>query len=599
MSKGKRIEAAKPVAPRRTWPQSVHENRGGLIVCALAFLVYARSLWCGFVRDDLAQIVHNPQVQSWDYLPRLLGSHLWSQNGQEETMLFYRPLFSVWMLLMHTLGGLAPWFWHLSNILLHVAATYMVFQLCRRLTGSELGAAAAAAIFAVHPIHVDAVTWVSASCEILFTICALASLMALLPSDKGAEPRVWTSALWFAAALFAKETGIILLAIVPVLAWFQLQGRAVEKKRLWRSVVPYLAITAGYSLVRWGVMHRVGVETGEHGWTQVIFSAPSIFLFYMKKLFLPWRLSGCYMNQLMASPTATFWVQLAIILVGAGAVAWFAIRRSPLLGLAATLIVVPVLPALAVIRIYPQGDMTHDRYLYVPTIGLSLLAAMLVKRLWPLGKPAKVVAAAAVIAVVGAFSVETAFQQHFYQNDIAFYSRVMNVTPSDGFARAMLGNVHLDQRRDDLAVEEFQEAHRVSPGNQKVTLFLARGLFVDGKYQDAETVLTEFLKAEHLVPRRRKAALLSLANVEIGLGNLDYAQQLLDQVEKSDDSYPELHWALGVLDQKRGLLPQAMVEYQKEVDVTGDELARQRSAAISRLIYSQSAANARKESGSH
>ena len=588
MKKAKRIATAKGDAPGRSWPQRLREVRVPLLVCGLALLVYTRSLFCGFVRDDLPQIVHNPQVQSWDYLPRLLGSHLWSQVGPDETILFYRPIFSVWMLVMHTFGGVAPWFWHLSNMLLHAVATYLVFRLCQRLTGSDVGAAAAAAIFAVHPIHVDAVTWVSASCEVLFTIFALAAMLALLDTDPDAEPRIWVSALWFGAGLFAKETGLVMLAILPVLCWIQLKGRAEGGKRLWQAIYPYGAVSAIYLLVRWAVMNRVGVENGEHTWAEVIFSAPSILLFYLKKLFLPWHLSGCYVNPLTASPTGLFWLQLTGILISLAAIVWLAFRYNSLIGLAGALILIPVLPALAVTRIYPQGDITHDRYLYVPSIGLSLLVAMLVKRTWSLEKPAKAAAVAVVTAVLVAFSAETIAQQRYYQDDVTFYSRVLEISPSDGMARGMLGNVYLDEGRNDIALEQFWKANQTSRDNQKVALFLARGLFATGKYHEAESVLNELLQVPNLNPHRRKAALLSLANVEITLENLDYAQQLLEQVSHGDDRFPELHWAYGVLYQKQGLLPQALAEYQKEVEITGDELAQRRSATLARMIYSQS-----------
>ncbi len=581
------MKKAKKIETRRGWRELLREVRVPLAVCGVALLVYTRSLFCGFVRDDIPQIVRNPQVQSWDYLPRLLGSHLWSQVGPDETILFYRPIFSVWMLLMHTLGGLAPWFWHLSNILLHVVATYLVFRLCQRLTRSEMGAAAAAAIFAVHPIHVDAVTWVSASCEVLFTIFALAAMSALL-SNENREPRVWASALWFGAGLFAKETGLVMLAILPVLAWIELKGVTERGKRFWQAIYPYGAVSAIYLLVRWAVMNRVGVENGEHTWAEVIFSAPSILLFYVKKLFLPWHLSGCYVNPLTASPTISFWLQSIGILMSLAAIAWFAYRYNWLIGLAGALIVIPMLPALAVIRIYPQGDMTHDRYLYVPSIGLSLLVAMLVKRGWSLDKPAKAAVTAAVIAVLVAFSAETIAQQRYYQDDVAFYSRVIEISPSDGFARGMLGNVYMDEGRTDIALGQFWKANQISRDNQKVSLFLARGLFAAGKYHEAETVLNELLQTPDLNPRRQRAALLSLANVEIALGNFDSAQQLLEQVSQTDDRFPELHWAYGVLYQQEGLLPQALAEYQKEVEITGDELAQRRSATLAKTIYSQS-----------
>jgi len=595
MKKAKRIETAKGSAPPRAWSQRLLEARVPLAICGLVLLIYSRSLFCGFVRDDIPQIVNNRQVQSWDYLPQLLGSHLWSQV-RGEPILFYRPIFSVWMLLMHTLGGLAPWFWHLSSILLHVAATYFVFRLCRRLTGNDVGAALAAAIFVVHPTHVDAVTWVSASCELLFTIFVLAAMLALLGSEKDADPRVWLSALSFGAGIFAKETGMAMLAILPAIAWVQLKGHVAGKERFWKAGYPYAVVTAGYLLIRWTVMHRVGVETGEHSWAQVIFSAPSILLFYLKKLFLPWRLSGCYVNVLTASPTPIFWLQLTAIMIGVAAIAWFAIRYRSLFGLAAALIVVPVLPALAVIRVYPQGDMTHDRYLYLPSIGLSLLVAMLVEKIWSLEKPAKVTVIAALIAVLLPFSAETISQQKYYRVDVTFYSRVIEVNPSNAFAMGMLGNVYLDEKRNDLALEQFRKAEQIDPGNQKVTIFLARALFAVGKYYDSETVLKNLLQTAELAPTRRKLTLVSLANVEIGMGNLNYAQQLLELVEASDDTLPGLHWAWAMLYQKQGLLPQAVAEYEKEFEITGDELSQQRSESLVRLIYSQSAQRSSPES---
>ena len=173
------------------------------------------SLSSGFIRDDKYQIVTNQQIQSWDYLSRLLGSNLWSQSGGGRDIDFYRPLFSVWMLLVHTFGGLTPWLWHLSSILLHAIATYLVFLLGKRLLRNELGAFVTAIVFAVHPIHVDAVSWLSASCEILFAVFALASLLFFIPRSIGSEqrPSPVISALFYVAALASKETAVAILRV--------------------------------------------------------------------------------------------------------------------------------------------------------------------------------------------------------------------------------------------------------------------------------------------------------------------------------------------------------------------------------------------------
>src|ERR1022692_3967665 len=602
MPKGKKSKTDRQDASRRTPLQWLRAEWLPLAVCGVAFLIYSRSLFCGFEGDDFPQIVNNPQVQSWAYLPKLLGSHLWSQLSDRPS-LFYRPIFSVWMLLVHTCGGLAPWFWHLSSILLHVAATWLVFRICRRLTGNDAGAAAAAAIFAVHPIHVDAVSWVSASCELLFAISALAAMLTLLDpplldtdidrdKDKDKKSgraedgrgnflssRVWLSAVWFGAGLFAKETGVTMLAILPAIAWMQLKERAAGRQRLLRAAFPYGVVTAGYLAVRWAVMRRMRGATVEHGWATVVFSAPSILLFYLKKLFFPWNLAGTYVNPVAASPTKLFWLQLSAVVVGAAVIAWLAIRYRSFFGLAAALIVIPVLPALIVIRIYPQGSVINDRYLYLPSAGASLLVALIVQKVWSIERPAKVMAIVVVSLVFMTFSVMTISQQKYYQDDIAFYSRVIEVSPSDAFAMGELGNVYMDQGRQYLAVEQFQRASQIAPDDQKVKSSLARALFAAGKYSEAETVLKGVLQSPQLTPAWRRSMLLWLANTEIGFGNLTGAQQLLEQAERSDDRFPQLHFIWGMLYQRQDLLPQALAEYEKEFEITRDQLARQQSAS--------------------
>jgi protein O-mannosyl-transferase len=601
MPNGKTSKTDGQDAPHQTPLQWLHAERLPLAICGVAFLIYSRSLFCGFEGDDFPQIVNNRQVQSWEYLPKLLGSNLWSQLSDRPGQ-FYRPIFSVWMLLVHTCGGLAPWFWHLSSILLHVVATWLVFRICRQFTGNDAGAAAAAAIFAVHPIHVDAVSWVSASCELLFAICGLAAMLTLLDqllleTDKDKKngraddsrdslpyPPVWVSAVWFGAGLFAKETQMAMLAIVPAIAWIQLKKRVAGSQRLWRAAFPYGVVAAGYLAVRWAVMRPVRGATAEHSWATVVFSAPSILLFYLKKLFFPWNLAGTYVNPLTASPTTLFWLQLSAVVVGAAIIAWLAIRYRSLFGLAAALIVIPVLPALAVVRIYQQGSMTNDRYLYLPSAGVSLLVALLVQKVSSLERPAKVMAIVVVCLVSMTFSLITISQQKYYQDDIAFDSRVIEVSPSDAFAMDLLGNAYLEQGRPSLALEQFQRASQIAPDDPKVKSFLARGLFAAGKYREAETVLKGLLQSQQLTPAWRESMLLWLANVEISLGNFTDARQLLEQAETSDDRFPQLHWMWGMLYQQQDLLPQARSEYEKEFEITGDELARQRAASVAGLV---------------
>ncbi len=583
-----RLKSTSP-PPKRSG--RLRPSRIALAVCSLALAVYSRSLFCGFLRDDFPQIVNNPQVQSWQYLSQILTSHLWNHMALYHTR-FYRPLFSLWMLVIHTLGGLSPWFWHLSSILLHVACTYLVYRLSQRLIGSEVGAGVAALLFAVHPIHLDAVTWVSASNELLLSLLLLGAMLVLLaPRERGDRWPILLSAVLYFTSLFAKETGVALIVLLIAMAWMRLQDRESNWSRnfLLASSL-YVAATGAYLIIRWSVMHVVGVEKGEHSWRQVFFSSPSILLFYLRKLIVPVGLSGGYVNPVHASLTMAFWLPLAAMLLFVLLMTWLAFRRSRVFGFSAALILLPLLPALAAIRLYPQGDMTHDHYLYLPSVGLCLLAGALAPSMLEATRNARAarIASASILALVlVVFSVLTFAQQRFFNNDVVFLQRQIDVNPANSFAYGSLGNVYMSQGKTDLALKNYRIASDLAPDDLRISLFLVRGLFGDQQYTEAEGILNRLTLRKDLDANKQNELRLSLANVEISLGKLEAALQLLQQVEQADANFPELHWALGVLYQRQGQIPLAQAQFEEEYQLTGDKEAQRKSAMLSRRMLSR------------
>jgi Tfp pilus assembly protein PilF len=574
-------------------PTAVHPRPwASLALCALAFGLYAPSLFSGFVRDDYSQIVNNPQVQSWSYLPRLLTSHLWSHAGGEGSILFYRPLFSIWMLLVHSFGGLSPLVWHLSSILLNVGTTYLVFRVCMQLLKNEIAAALAAALFVVHPTHVDAVSWISASNELLFVIFSLGSILVLIAGSEGGaltRSRLLASTALYVGGLFAKETTVAILPFVVILAWVgfpEEEGWRPRLKNVLRIGSWYVGATVVYFIIRLSAMRRVGIEVGKHSWREVLYTSPSIAIFYLKKLILPTGLSGCYVNPLSSSPTMGMWLTVAAILVGAALVVWLAVRYSPMLGVAAALIVLPILPCLAGIRVYDQGDMTHDRYLYLPSLGLALLLGLFAKWAWSGSRIMKTAAMIMGVAWVGVLFSLTVVQQRFYKNDQAFYQRMLDINPSHALAYSFVGNMYLDEGRTEAAVEQFRRAHQLAPEDGKITLFLARGLVQAQQFSEAEVLLQELLQTPNLDSRRKTASLLSLANVETSLGKVAQAEPLLQQVEDRDSSFPGLHWARGVAYERTGRIAEAQAEYFKEFQITGDRQAQKQAILLGRVLLS-------------
>jgi protein O-mannosyl-transferase len=621
MRKVAQAEKRTRVQPEFRWRPSLLRAWIPLGLSVLAFGIFSRSLFCGFIRDDHQQIVDNPQVHSWHYLPQILTSHLWSHVAGNQAF-FYRPLFSLWMLVIYTLGGLDAWFWHLSSILLHVACTCLVYFAGRRLLGSEVGASVAAALFAVHPIHVDAVSWVSASNEVLFSGLILSAVMALAVPNPGgwgalgwvetrlaasetgrarSLPRIGrrqvllSAALYF-AALFAKETGITLSLLLIPLAWVWLKSEVKHpRERILLATVPFAAATVIYLLARWSALHGSGIGQGEHSWREVVFSSPSTLLFYLGKLALPVGLSGGYVNAIYSAPTLAFWLALGAALAGIGLMTFLALRQNPVFGISAALILLPLLPALAAMRVYPQGDMVHDRYLYLSSAGFCLLIALLVQRAVQSARART--AAMCVLAIgLGVFAILTFRQQRFYHDDFSFVQREIEVNPRNAFAYAMLGNLYMDEHQADLGLQNLRKAHDLAPGEPKVSLFLARALFAEQKYDEAEALLASLLLQEDLDTNRKNGIRVSLANVEMSLKKLDSAETLLREVERSDPNLPELHWALGSLYLRQGNIPQAQAQFEAEYQLTGDPAAQRQSMLLARKILLQGPRNSKSES---
>jgi protein O-mannosyl-transferase len=335
----------------------------------------------------------------------------------------------------------------------------------------------------------------------------------------------------------------------------------------------------------------MGVEQGERSWREVIFSSPSIMLFYLQKLIAPVALSGAYMNPIHSSPTPAFWLPILAIALLVVLLTWLAFRVNPVFGFSAALVLLPLLPALATIRVYPGGDIAHDRYLYLPSVGLCLLIGWTAERMLQAPRSVPTIVASVLGILLVTFSVLTFAQQRFYDNDIVYSQREIDVDPGNGFPYAMLANVYMDQGRTDLGLKNYRIASQLAPDDPKISLLLAHGLFGVQQYIEAEAILNRLMSRTDFDASRKNGIRLSLANVEIGLGKLDTAQYLLQQVEEADPNFPELHWGLGILYHKQGRIQLAEAEFEEEYRLTGDQEARRQSAVLTMQMIQASPSN--------
>lgn len=501
--------------------------------CSFAILVFLPTLQLGFVYDDHSQIIGNSQVQSWAYLRQLLVSEVWSQRGSEYLGFYYRPLFSLWLLAVHSIGGLTPWFWHFSSLILHVITTYVVFRLSLESLRSTEAAFVTASLFAIHPIHVEAVSWISASDEILFSLFFLTSFVLFARSLRSGANNTytfWASVALWVGALLSKETAVALLPIFPAWAFVSQDGPIILRKRVFQSArtsASFIIAAMGYFFVRALVLHRSGLETGQHSWPQVAFTGLSLVPFYLGKLIYPVNLSPFYTNPLLSSPNLMVWLGGGLLVVGGAVLIWAIAQRKQLAIVSIGLITLPLIPVLVGVRIFRDGDMAHDRYLYLPSVAVCLITGALFKYFWAMSKPirAATVASFAIVSVL--FWWSNFFQQDFFRNDEGFFNRALVVGPTNSLVMTFLGDAYLREGKDDLAFQEFRQARDISPNDFEVLYHLARGLFETKRYAEAEPVLTQLVEDPHTPISRHGLLSLSLAQTEINLGKLASADSRL------------------------------------------------------------------------
>lgn len=563
-----------------------------MIPCLAAIVVYFGSLGYGFLFDDRRQIVLNQQIQSWDYLPRLLTTHVWSQKAAETLIPQYRPLFSVWLLIVYSFAGATDSAWHAVSIALYVLSTYLVYCLAHELLQDGLAAGVTALVFAVHPIHIESVCWVSACNELLLVPLVAVSLLHF---HKGLRLNLkpfwnrWTllSLLAWTAALFTKESVLPVVAVFPYLAWrFTKQSSSFKQQTqiVVHRAVPYLLAGLFYLVVRLAVLGKVGLGNGSHTWTQVAYSAPSMFAFYMQKLVFPTGLSSFYLTPLVSSPSVEMWIIVGLTVAGLVLLSWLSQRNDPVIGVAGILLLAPLLPVIVAVKVFLDGDTAHDRYLFLPSVGLCLLAGVAVKPLLEMSKTVKAVVLVATLAIVVCFAFLTEMQEGFYRDEKAYFGRALEINPRNVLVMDYLGDSYLRDARMSEALALFQRASNLAPQDANATYCLARGLYEDGQFAAAEPLLETLATVPGLAPSRRFMGSMLLVQDELRLEQPDQAEALLKQLAGEEPNAAGVHYTLGSIYQAQGRLSEAQNEYLLEYKISGNSLSGERALKLSRRL---------------
>lgn len=518
----------------------------------ITFVIYSGSLSFEFVWDDWPQIVNSPIIRSWSNLPRAFGSDLWYHVARHQV--YYRPLFVAWSMLNYTLFGLRPWGWHLGAILLHVGAVLSVFWLARRLQLEYWTAALAALIFALHPVHIEPVAWVSAASDTMVTMFAALAFGSFLNArdpnlknfNKKKKAPWWIASLVLLfCALLTKEMAVAFPALIGIYVWLNpSERRASLGRRILGAGIeaaPYAALTLAYALLRkHALLHATGQFDPNHGMIDVVRTLPLVLAVYLRQLLIPVGNTGLYYTPYVTSAMLGQIVVPVSLLTVVLAALWYWNRRegNSTVAFAGLWLLVGLAPALY-LRNFGNGDFVRDRYMCLPSIGFALLVAMGLRRLPAMRQwHASAVQLCAVIVLCGGYLCASLAQQVYWGNDLLLLLRGNALYPGNPYTMAGLAKQYSERGANDRAIGLAEAVVREHPEYGYGPLALAEAYIRDGRFAEGRVWLNrvnpDYAKSE--------VGMAGVAGLYGQMGDYQQALALCAEIlEKEPDLYSALY----------------------------------------------------------
>jgi tetratricopeptide (TPR) repeat protein len=440
-----------------------------LIIAAISFLVYANSTGGEFVYDDVRQIVGNVLIQDSGLAGKALTSDVWAFKGDGTITVsnYWRPAFTAWCILNFRLFGLDPYGWHALNIVLHIGVCLLAFLLLRKWGLSGLLAFSITLIYAVHPVHSESVMWISGSPDLLFGLLFLGSLWFV---GKARETRrrnlnLALAIVFYCLALGAKEVAFLCFPIYYLV--FSRDGENAGKPESNKlNLTALFAVAAlAWFFMRWAILGTLSQPAEDAaGAFSAILSAPAVFVFYLKQIVFPYWLGINYpLRPVEQAGLLNFIVPLAIS-IAALVLIWFLAKRSFIQKIGAALFLLPLLLGFN-IGAFPPEQIVHDRYLYLPLLGLLMLVIPALKESAErisAGKAEPIIFALAIIVSIP-LAIQTYLYNRVWHDEIALWQNAVAVDEGSAINWSQLGSALAQSDRTDDSIRAFDQSLAIRP----------------------------------------------------------------------------------------------------------------------------------------
>lgn len=431
-----------------------------LALVAVTALVYAGVLTSGFLAfDDDIYVTERPEVAGG----LTLQGWKWAWTSFQGANWF--PLTRLSWQLDAQLFGLSATAFHATSLLLHLANALLLFEALRRLTRDPWPSAFAAALFALHPLHVESVAWISARKDVVSGFCFGLALLLHERRVRGRDPRGWAAALFvtLGLGLLAKPMLVTVPCVLLLLDYWPL--RRLGEGRLRPVVIeklPLLALAAVASVVTLAAQRAGGAVQDLEAvplWMRLE-AALDAYLVYLWKFVWPFDLAAFYPHPRGSVPLWRSGLGLAVLL-GASAATWLGRRRHPYLLVGWLWFAGMLVPVIGLVQVGQAG--LADRYSYLPLTGLAVAMAWGARSL-AVGRPALarafVAGALAWLAVLG---LATRAQVRTWRDTETLFRHALRVTERNHVAHINLAVALAGARRLEEAEAQLDEALALEP----------------------------------------------------------------------------------------------------------------------------------------
>jgi tetratricopeptide (TPR) repeat protein len=548
-----------------------HGSRALLISAALLLLT-AYSYWnvrsSDFVRfDDGDYVTENRRVQTglnW-------GNVTWAFTSYHSAN--WHPLTWISHMADCYFYGLDAGGHHTTSLVIHLANSVLLFLALWRLTGTLWRSGTVAALFAVHPIHVESVAWIAERKDVLSAFFGILTLLAYASYARNRTVLRYAGILvLFSLGLMAKPMLVTLPFVLLLLDCWPLgtTGKTPARARFnrpgWIQVaekLPLLGLALVSSIITFRAQ-RAGMAVAPLSALplQARFeNAVVSYVRYLGKIFQPKDLAFFYPMQPVEAWRAA---GASLLLVAITITVICLAARRPYLPVGWFWYLGTLVPVIGIIQVGDQA--LADRYTYLPSIGLFIALVWALHDVLAALPASRPVYAVSVLAVLGLLTGTTRAQVGYWRNSVTLFEHAIEVTPNNYVAHTNLGLILAEQGRPLEAISHYHEAIRSRPDFADAYINLGIELVNSGKPLEAYPYLT---KALRLNPNHPKAH-FNFGLVLAGRGEWDQAIDQYLQALRLKPEYPEAHQNLAIALAQKGALSEALSHYREALRMRPD-----------------------------